>query len=338
MNAQFHTHACPHVPDSTLHRGVASLAGKESMSSSSNVPLKPPKGVQEVSEGIFAWIQNDGSWWINNAGFLLARDGVVSIDTCATEMRTLAYLSAIRDVTDRPIRTLINTHHHGDHTFGNYLFDTATIVGHENVREALISWGLPKSDPYWSDVDWGNVTLAPPFLTFRESITLWVDDLRCEVRHLGRRAHTDNDSIVWIPERRLLFSGDLLFNGGTPFLLQGSLAGARATIEDLRRLGPETIIPGHGPVCGPEVLDVVADYLEFVLKVAEDAHLAGVSPLEAARETALGEFAHLSDSERIVGNLHRAYADLAGTDELDVRQALRDMVTFNGGKPLTCLA
>ncbi len=167
---------------------------------------------------------------------------------------------------------------------------------------------------------------------------LWVDDLRCEVRHFGRAAHTDNDSVVWVPERRVLFSGDLLFNGGTPFLLQGSVVGACRTIEDLRALGPETVVPGHGPVCGPDALDAATAYLDFVLDLARAGRSAGLTPLELAQETDLGEFAELIDHERIVGNLHRAYADLDGRTEVDLAGALEDMVTYNGGRPLTCLA
>ena len=97
-------------------------------------PFAPPGVAREISDGIYAYIQPDGSWWINNTGFLVGRKGVTSIDACATERRTRAYLGAIARVTDRPVRTLINTHHHGDHTFGNYLFGTATIVAQDNAR------------------------------------------------------------------------------------------------------------------------------------------------------------------------------------------------------------
>ena len=90
--------------------------------------------LQEVSDDVYAYIQPDGSWWINNTGFLVGRRGVISVDSCSTERRTRAYLDGDPAVTDRPVRTLVNTHHHGDHTFGNYLFPGATIVGHERTR------------------------------------------------------------------------------------------------------------------------------------------------------------------------------------------------------------
>jgi cyclase len=294
----------------------------------------PPTAPTEVSDGIFAWVQHDGTWWINNAGFLVADPGVIAVDACSTEARTRALLGGIRTVTAQPVRTLVNTHHHGDHTFGNYLFEPATIVGHERVRDAIRAWGQPRSAPFWTDVDWGEIRLSPPMLTFTEGVDVWSGELRCEVRHLGHRAHTDNDSIVWIPERRVLFTGDLAFNGGTPFLLQGSVTGARRTLEQLRTFEPAVVVPGHGPVCGAEVLVHCAAYLDFVIETARAARAAGLTPLDAARETDLGDFADLLDTERIVGNLHRAYADLDERTELDAVAALTDMITYNGG-PLT---
>ena len=191
-------------------------------------------------------------------------------------------------------------------------------------------------------MDWGSLELAPPFLTYRDAVTVWVDDMPCEVHHVGDAAHTTNDSVVWLPERSVLFCGDLLFNQGTPFVLMGSVAGAIDVLETVvRPLGAETIVPGHGPVAGPELIDRVVDYLRFVLATAKRGIEAGVRPLEAARDTDLGRFAGLSDPERIVGNLHRAYAELQGTPRggaIDIVAALSDMVTYNGGRPLTCRA
>ena len=311
-------------------------------STAHDITTPGPPRVEEVSDGIHAYIQPDGTWWINNTGFLVGKRGVISVDACSTERRTRAYLDAIRGVTDQPVRTLINTHHHGDHTFGNYLFDRATIVAHEATREGVFGWGEPRSAPFWTDVDWGDVQLEPPFLTYTDGVTVWVDDLRCEVRHVGTAAHTTNDSIVWVPSRELLFCGDLLFNGGTPFLVQGSISGAVDVLSQvLAPLNARTIVPGHGPVAGPELIDEVLAYLRFVQQAARDGKAASLSPLDTARELDLGEFADLKDPERIVGNLHRAYAELDGVEPgglIDAGAALQDMVTYNGGRPLTCRA
>jgi len=303
----------------------------------------PPR-VQEVSDRVFAYIQPDGTWFINNTGFLVGSRGVTSVDACSTERRTRAYLDAIAKTSPQPVRTLINTHHHGDHTHGNFLFDDATIVAHDRCREELLAAGPPTFPrALFGDVEWGAVQLAPPFLTYSDAVTLYVDDLRCEVRYVGVPAHTTNDSIVWIPEHSVLFTGDLIFNGGTPFMLMGSIAGAIDALERVvRPLSPRTIVPGHGEVCGPETIDEVVGYLRFVQDVARRGKDAGLSPLEAARETDLGPYAGLTDPERIVGNLHRAYVELdgagPGTVKLDATAVFAEMVAYNGGAPLTCLA
>jgi cyclase len=305
------------------------------------VPGRPE--VREVSAGIYAYVQPDGTWWINNTGFLVGPQGVISIDSCATWRRTRAYQEAIAAVTPAPVRAVVNTHHHGDHTFGNCLFPAAAIVAHERTRAEAIAFGPPRPLPFWDGPDWGDLSLDPPFITFTDQITLHSGELRVQVRHVGTAAHTTNDSIIWIPDRSVLFCGDLMFNGGTPFLLMGSVAGSVEVLEQVvRPLGAQTLVPGHGPVfTGDGPLDATLDYLGFVLDLAARANDAGMSPLEAARDADLGYFASWPDSERIVGNLHRACAELSGTPRgapIDIAAALADMVTYNGGAPLTCHA
>jgi cyclase len=297
----------------------------------------------EVSEGVYAYIQPDGSWFLNNMGFLTSPSGVISVDATSTERRTRAYLEAIVRVSSQPVRTLVNTHHHGDHTYGNCLFTGATIVAHERCREEVLAFGPPANLGIWDEVEWGELAVAPPFLTYDTGVTLWSGDLRCDVRYVGTPAHTTNDSIIHIPDRSVLFAGDLVFNGGTPFLLLGSIAGAIEVLEQVvRPLGAATIVPGHGPVCGPAVIDDMLGYLRFVQDLARDASAAGLSPLDAARQADLGEYASWTDAERIVGNLHRAYAELAGDAvrgaPIDVVAGLGDMIAYNGGRPLTCHA
>jgi cyclase len=300
--------------------------------------------LEEVADGVFGYIQPDGTWMINNTGFIVARDGVSAIDASSTERRTRAFRAAIGSVTRAPVRTLVNTHHHPDHTAGNGLFADATIVAHELAREEMRILGLPHNSGVWTDTDYGDLKLTLPFLTFADRLTLWADDLRCELLFAGGPAHTTNDIVVWIPERSVLFSGDLLFNGGTPFLLSGSVLGAIEVLENfLRPLGAQTIVPGHGPVGGPELIEPVLGYLRFTAGLAAEGRAAGVGPLELARGTDLGEYAQWSDRERIVGNLHRAYADLAGPaaargGPIDYIAALTDMIAYNGGRPLSCRA
>ncbi len=312
-----------------------------SLNSDIDTPGRPE--LHEVSPGIYAYIQPDGTWWINNTGFLTGPQGVISIDTCSTQRRTQAYLDAIATITRAPVRAVINTHHHGDHTFGNCLFPGAAIIGHDRTRAEAIAFGPARDRPFWDGPDWGDLTLDPPFITFADQITLHSGDVRAQVSHVGTAAHTTNDSIIWIADRSVLFCGDLIFNGGTPFLLMGSVTGAIDVLEQvIMPLGAKTVVPGHGPVFeGTGPIEETLDYLRFVQQAAAGGRAAGLTPLEAARQTDLGSFSRWPDAERIAGNLHRAYAELAGAPPgapIDVVAALTDMVAYNGGAPLTCLA
>lgn len=302
----------------------------------------PPARVDEVADGVFGYIQPDGSWYINNTGFIAGARTVMSLDTCATEARTRAYLEVLEHVAGRQPKTLVNTHHHGDHTNGNCLLPWATIIGHRRCRDEIVRTGILDPRGFVQEVEWGVLEPAPPFVTFEHRLDVWVDDLLVELHHVGTSAHTTNDVVAWIPDRRVLFSGDLVFNGGTPFVLMGSVAGSLEALDRLIEFDADVVVPGHGPPCRPEdVVATVGSYLRMVQELAEEGRRAGLSPLEVARDADLGPFGDLSDAERIVGNLHRAYAEAGGArpgDPIDLLGAYGDMVAYNGGRPLRCLA
>ncbi len=299
----------------------------------------PPPSVEEVSSGVFGFVQLDGSWGLNNTGFVVGRETILAVDACFTEARTRRLLENIRKYgKELPIQTLVNTHHHGDHTFGNYLFDSATIVGHTQCREMVLREGLA-AQSLFRGVEWGGITLTAPTVTFEEKLEVWVDELKIELIFVGP-AHTTNDIVAWIPERKVLFTGDVVFHGGMPFALAGSIGGWLDALARLRVLGAETIVPGHGAICGPEVFDDLAEYLELVLDAARRGVAANLEPLEVARQLDLGRFGEWLDGERLPANLHRAYSELRGEPRgIPLGpEAIRDMIAFNGGRPPTCLA
>ncbi|NUR00070.1 MAG: MBL fold metallo-hydrolase [Streptomyces sp.] len=294
--------------------------------------------LEEVTDGVFAYVQPDGGWCLNNAG-LVVRDGRAAlIDTAATETRARRLREAVRGVTAAPPGILVNTHFHGDHTFGNFVFPEALVVGHERTRSEAMAAGLHLTG-LWPEVHWGALELAPPALTYREGVTLHVGEVRVEVLHPGP-AHTTDDSVVWLPDQKVLFTGDIVMSGVTPFCAMGSVSGSLAVLDRLRSLGARTVVPGHGPVGGPEVFDVTESYLRWVQATARQGVAAGLSPLEAARACDLGDFAGLRDSERLLPNLRRAYAEVLGAvpgAPLDIGALFAEMVEFHGRLP-TCRA
>jgi cyclase len=294
----------------------------------------------EIADSVFAYEQPPGGWCVNNAGILVGGDGVVLIDTVATEARAQLLRSVVDRLSAGPRRTVVNTHSHGDHTFGNFVFGAAaTIIAHENARTEMDATGLALTG-LWPEVDWGNVEVTLPSVTIRDTLTVHIGDKVAELIHVGP-AHTRGDIVVWLPEDRVLFAGDVLMSDVTPFHLFGSVRGGLAAIERLRALRPRTVVCGHGPVCGPKVLDDCAEYLEWVRELATWGESAGHSPLATAREAGTSRFQQLTDPERTVGNLHRAYAELGDQElgvPLDNAAIFGEMVTYNDGNLPTCLA
>ncbi|MCP2296799.1 cyclase [Nocardia amikacinitolerans] len=297
--------------------------------------------VTEIADGVYAYTHSRGGWCVSNAGVLAGPDGAVVIDTLATEGRTRALVEFVDGLGAGPARTIVNTHHHGDHNFGNHLFGpAAVVVGHDRIRPEMTETGLALTK-LWPNVDWGDVRVTLPGITFSDNVTLHVGERRVELIHLGPAAHTTNDVVAWLPAERVLFAGDLVMSGAAPFCLMGSVSGSIAAVRRLFALGAETVVAGHGPVTGPEIFDQTLRYLRWVQDLAAEGRALGLTPLAIALEADHGEFGGLVDQERLVGNLYRADAELSGGplgEPLDVLSIFDEMVLYNGGQVPACLA
>ncbi|WP_240136558.1 MBL fold metallo-hydrolase [Streptomyces sp. MUM 178J] len=290
---------------------------------------------------VFAYVQPDGGWCLNNAGFVSDGETTVLVDTAATERRARALREAVLASGVPLPRTVINTHHHGDHTYGNGVFtDTAVVVGHEACRSEALAAGR-QLHLFWPQNDFGDIRITVPSVTYRDRLILHAGDVEVHLIHPGGPAHTRGDTLVHLPRQRIVFTGDLVFQGGTPFVPAGSLSGSLRALDVLRSLDADIVVPGHGPVTDPSAYDATERYLRFVAGLAEQGRAEGLSPLQTARAADLGAFAALQESERLVANLHRAYAELEGAPEgspLDLAAAFGDMTTMNGGAPVACHA
>ncbi|TMR40625.1 MBL fold metallo-hydrolase [Actinomadura geliboluensis] len=297
---------------------------------------QPPARLEQLTDRVWAWVQEDGTWWVNNAGVVSGDDGLLIVDTCATERRTRAFLDAVDGETGGPVRWAVNTHAHGDHTYGNSLLPEDTVlIGHrlmcEHLRTDPVFDACP---PLWEPVpDWGAVTRRVPELVLTDDLLIEEGGLTVALRHPGHPAHTTGDVVAWVLDQDVLFAGDLLFHGITPLVFMGSVEGALRSLDWLASFAPAYVVPGHGPVIkGGELEEVLARhraYYRFVQELAAEGIRRGVDPLSAARTADLGPFAAWPDAERLVPNLHRAYAD-AGVGDVDVVAALTDAVTWAG--------
>ncbi|MFF8870345.1 MBL fold metallo-hydrolase [Streptomyces massasporeus] len=294
-----------------------------------------PPALREVAEGVHVYEQLPGGWCVNNAGLIAAGGQAVLIDTAATRARARRLREAVERVAPGGPDAVVNTHFHGDHVFGNDQFaPRASVIAHELTRSDMAEAGLALCG-IWPDVDWGEPELTLPDTTFTDRLTLRLGELTVELSRVGP-AHTASDVVAWVPRRGVLFTGDVAWSGVTPYVLMGSVEGSLRALAELRGLGPEIVVPGHGPTGGPEVLDATEAYLRWLRRLAEDGRREGRNVLETAKHADLGPFAALVDAERLVGNLHRAFAELDGLapgERIDVGASLREMAEFNGGLP-----
>lgn len=285
------------------------------------------RGLHELGDGLFAFLQPDGGWGWSNAGLVVADDTSLLIDTLFDLRLTQEMLDSMRPLTEpRPIRQVLNTHGNGDHWYGNQLVpERAEIVASEaavqdmnDVPPALMA-ALKGADfdenlsafvrHAFAPFQFDGIDLRLPTRTFTGSLTLDVGGRQVELLELGP-AHTRGDVIAYVPDARAVFTGDILFIGGTPIMWAGPVSNWLGACEHIERLDVDMIVPGHGPLTDKEGPRQVRRYLEYVRDQATERHAAGMSATDAALDINLGEFADWGDRERIVVNIETIYAEL----------------------------
>lgn len=289
------------------------------------------KGLHDLGNGCWAYLQPDGSWGWSNAG--LVSDGEISllVDTLFDLPLTGEMLQAMKPVTDRaPLRTLVNTHANGDHCWGNELVTGAEIIASEACAQEMgeldpgmlagmtQAEGLGEAGDFLKQIfgpfDFQGITVTKPTRTFSGELELMVGSRELRLIEVGP-AHTRGDVLVHVPADRTIFTGDILFIGGTPIVWEGPIANWIAACDRMLEMDLETIVPGHGPVTDKKGVEAVKRYLEFIVDEARLRYEAGLSVEEAARDIALGEFGDWTDSERIAVNVQTAYRELGATIE-----------------------
>ncbi len=208
-----------------------------------------------------------------NAGIIVGKDGIIVIDTLISAKEAQRFISDIRKVTDKPVRYVINTHYHLDHAFGNAEFEKmgAVIISHESDRINLQNNGeaaLKNAGAYGlTESDMEGTKLAYPSLTFPYRMYITVDGQEVQLIYPGP-SHTSGSIIVYLPEKKIMFAGDILFTGYHPFLAEGDIKSWIKALDSIMSMDTDVIIPGHGPVSGKKDLKGMKDYLAVFDKSA----------------------------------------------------------------------
>tara|TARA_B100000378_G_scaffold217298_2_gene180424 strand:- start:7810 stop:8700 length:891 start_codon:yes stop_codon:yes gene_type:complete len=273
-------------------------------------------GLQEVAPNVFAYIHSGVGWDICNSGFIVGDDGVLVIDAMMVASQVRLYMEEIRKVTDKPIRYVVNTHHHVDHSFGNQFYLPAEIVSHRGCREALITRGadvgmLSERYPHYRD-DWAEARLTPASITYEDKMIVHLGGKVIELLHPGP-AHTYGDTLVYLPEDKVLFTGDVAFHYLTPLARDGHISNwIKVANGILNHLDATTLIPGHGPVSGKEVVSATLKYLRLVKRTSRSHFQWGASVEDTSRAVLLGEYADWVEPERVMVNVQRLYQEFRG--------------------------
>jgi len=267
--------------------------------------------IQPVAPGVWAVIGEGGN---ANAGFILTRDGVVVVDSQINPRAAEAMLRAIRKVTARPILYLINTHAHGDHAFADHVFrPTKGIIAHERTKVALKSRGAQMLKEYPKIVGANNAAGAKvtlPTLTFTDQMTLPVAGRTILLRYLGI-GHTVGDIVVWLPNERVLFTGDLVYVNQLPWLGEGETREWLKTLARMKALPYERIVPGSGPVGNRQSVDRFERYLSDLRRAVIVAFLKQQSLEQARRTITLPEYRHdLNYAKWLPLNIEQTYRQM----------------------------
>ncbi len=214
----------------------------------------PPYPARQLAPGVYAVMGDTGrgSEGRPNAGFVVTRAGVVVIDALASPAQGERLLATVRATTRQPVRWLVLTHHHPDHHFGTVVLRRAgaEVIAHPDTRTLASDGGDSALVAEWRQVV-GPVAMRgfefanEPDWPVTRSDTLELGGRRLVLYHPSA-AHTPGDLVVWLPEERVLFAGDLLIEDGVTMVVDGDsriLLQALATIDSL---GPRVLVPGHG--------------------------------------------------------------------------------------------
>lgn len=303
------------------------------------------KGLQEVGDGVHAWIAESGTWGYSNAGLIIGADGSALVDTLYDLRMTRELLDAVGPLlAGRPLGDLVNTHGNGDHCFGNQLVaadvrvhaapEAAATLEAESPSElaSLLRQDLgPVLTPYlqrcFGDFEFDDIEMRPADVLVQQDTTLLVGGR--PVRLLSfPPAHTGGDIAVHVPDAGVVFTGDLLFVDGTPVMWAGPLDNWIRALDRLLDLDADVFVPGHGPVTDRDGVRAARAYLRHVRDGIRIAYDAGRSWQQACVAVDLGPFAALPDAERLVVT---TYAEYRGLGDMSPAATPADLFSVMAG-------
>ncbi len=269
-------------------------------------------GVIEVAPNAYAFIQDNCA---TNAAFIVSDEGVLVIDSLMTPSLAGKLYAAIRNVTNAPIRYLINTHFHGDHVFGNQYFLPAPIVAHENCRTELQEKFDANMQRYRQREalipELEQIRMTLPDVTFEDKMTIRLGDRVIEMSFLGR-AHSNSDILTYLPDDKVLFVGDIAVHKTLPAFPDGHITKWLTVIDETAKVDADVVVPGHGPVGGKVEFEEARELLQILNSEIRKGYDAGLPEEETAKKVNVGKFSNFANQERVGQITQMAYLAYKG--------------------------
>jgi cyclase len=302
-----------------------------------------PEGLYEIGNQLYAWMVPNGSWGESNAGLIIGDGEALLVDTLWDVGYTYEMLQTMKPVlADVPLKYVVNTHADGDHFWGNELVANAEIITSEAAYEEMLTT-LPKSlillrkvgcflsaarvlkadqVGHWfqtmmAPYDFARVNHTPARRKFTGELLLNVGGRAVKLIEVGP-AHTRGDLLVYVPDAKVLYSGDIVFNASTPVMWAGPVENYLAALDRILAMEVETVVPGHGAITDKEGVRQVKAYWEYVAAEIRKRYEAGLPVEAAARDVVLSAeftrrpFATWNSPERIMVNAHTLYRNFQG--------------------------
>jgi glyoxylase-like metal-dependent hydrolase (beta-lactamase superfamily II) len=229
--------------------------------------------LEELADGVYAYTAEGDP----NVGAVVGPECVVAVDARATPTHARTWLDELRRRTDKPVRYLVLTHYHAVRTLGASAFEAQEVVAHEHTRRWILERGerdfeseLRRFPRLFRGIE-SVPGLTLPTLTFDRALALQLGARELQVRWLGR-GHTEGDAVVWLPQERVLFAGDLVEARAAPYMGDAFvLDWLGPTLDSLEQLGAETIVPGRGPaVRGEAAREAIVDTRAFLRRLRDE--------------------------------------------------------------------
>ncbi len=277
--------------------------------------MKGKNGLIELKPGVYAVVTSiippdDGG---PNAGFIVSGDDVLIVDSLMSPECGRQLMAYLCQVTDKAPKYLVNTHHHGDHSFGNEVFSPpATVIAHEYARNQLATRGdeiIHIFTRKWESLipDISKTKAVVPHISYKDRLNLYVGDHKVELIHFGA-AHSKGDTVVYLPQDKILFTGDIFLNGIFPPIF-GSSTGLIEALEEMENIDADIIVPGHGYVASKDDLIHFKQGIVNLRNQVKDCFLRSMA-LEQAIKTVDTQDLGWASEERVSFNVYFMYREL----------------------------